>query len=148
MSLENLIAMLGKQKLVDGMVHSQKMHKHDVVQSLLQKQHDAELHNFIAKQSSTELGGYLDSLPLEDARNLWAKLPEARENDVLWEMSDQRRIEVAGDRQPDFAESKGRLRRVVCQGQRTTAHHGDYVGPDAPEHHQGRCLHPSGLQLR
>jgi hypothetical protein len=65
--------MLGKQKLVDGMVHSQKMHKHEVVQSLLQKQHDAELHNFIAKQSATELGSYLDSLPLEDDQKLWSK---------------------------------------------------------------------------
>ncbi len=126
MSLENLIALLSKQKLVDGMVHSQKMHKHDVVQSLLQKQHDAELHNFIAKQSSTELGGYLDSLPLEDAQNLWAKLPKERENDVLWEMSDQRRTEVAGDRQPDFAESKinvyelvdGRLRNIPMSGRK------------------------------
>ena len=126
MSLENLIAMLGKQKLVDGMVHSQKMHKHDVVQSLLQKQHDAELLNFIAKQSATELGGYLDSLPVEDAHKLWAKLPKDRENDVLWEMSDQRRAEVAGDRQPDFAESKinvydlmdGRLRNIPMTGRK------------------------------
>jgi magnesium transporter len=126
MSLENLIAMLGKHKLVDGMVHSQQMHKHDFVQSLLQKQHDAELHNFIAKQNSTELGGYLDSLPLEDAQKLWAKLPKERENDVLWEVSDPRRAEVAGDRQPDFAESKinvyelmeGRLRNVPMTGRK------------------------------
>ncbi len=118
--------MLGKQKLVDNMVHSQKMHKHDVVESLLQKQHDAELHNFIAKQSSTELGGYLDALPLDDAQKLWAKLPKERENDVLWEMSEQRRIDVAGDRQPDFEESKinvyeltdGRLRNIPMTGRK------------------------------
>jgi len=73
MSLKNLTDMLNKQKLVDGMVHSQQMHKHDFVESLLQRQHDAELHNFIAKQSSTELGGYLDSLPLDDAEKLWKK---------------------------------------------------------------------------
>jgi len=127
MSLENLTAMLVKQKLVDGIVHGQKMHKHDVVQSLLQKQHDAELHNFIAKQSSTALGGYLDALPLEDAQKLWAKLPKERENDVLWEISDQRRTELAGDRQPDFAESKinvyelseGRLRSIPIAGRKS-----------------------------
>jgi len=84
MSLKNLIDMLNKQKLVDGMVHSQQMHKHDVVESLLKKQHEAELQNFIAKQSATELGSYLDALPLEDAKNLWHKIPPTRENDVLW----------------------------------------------------------------
>lgn len=126
MSLENLTAILVKQKLVDGMVHGQKMHNHEVVESLLKKQHDAELHNFIAKQSSTELGSYLDLLPLEEAQKLWEKLPNERENDVLWEISEQRRIAVVGDRQPDFSESKinvyelieGRLRNIPMTGRK------------------------------
>ena len=126
MSLKTLIDMLNKQKLVDGMVHSQQMHKHDMVQSLLQKQHDAELLNFIAKQNATELGGYLDALPLDAAKKLWAKLPTARENDVLWEISDQRRTELAGERQPDFADSKinvyelvdGRLKSLPIAGRK------------------------------
>ena len=91
MALNNLIEMLNKQKLVDGMVQSQHMHKHEIVETLIQKQHDAELHNFIAKQSATELGSYLDALPLDDAQKLWLRIPEERENDVLWEISDERR---------------------------------------------------------
>ena len=126
MSLKNLIDMLNKQKLVDGMVHSQQMHKHDFVESLLQKQHDAELQNFIAKQSSAELGGYLDALPLEDAQKLWQKIPATRENDVLWEISNERRTALAGDRQPDFEDSKinvyelidGRLRNLPISGRK------------------------------
>jgi magnesium transporter len=124
MSLKNLIEMLNKQKLVDGMVHSQQMHKHDFVASLLQKQHDAELLNFIAKQSATELGGYLDALPLQDAQKLWRKLPSELENNVLWELSDQRRTELAGDRQPGFEDSQinvyelieGRLKNMPISG--------------------------------
>jgi len=85
MSLQTLVDMLNKQKLVDSMVQSQQMHKHDMVESLLKKQHDVELQNFIAKQSATELGSYLDVLPLEDAQKLWRMLPKERENDVLWE---------------------------------------------------------------
>jgi magnesium transporter len=126
MSLKNLIDMLNKQKLVDGMVHSQQMHKHDFVESLLQKQHDAELQNFIAKQSSAELGGYLDALPLEDAQKLWQKIPATRENDVLWEISNERRTALAGDRQPDFEDSKinvyelvdGRLKSIPLSGRK------------------------------
>ena len=75
MSLQTLVDMLNKQKLVDSMVQSQQMHKHEVVESLLKKQHDVELQTFIAKQSATELGSYLDALPLEVARKLWAMLP-------------------------------------------------------------------------
>ena len=120
MSLKKLIDMLNRQKLVDGMVHSQQMQKHQFVESLTQKQHDAELVNFIAKQDAQELGGYLDSLPLEDASKLWSKLPQERENEVLWALSDERRAALAGDRQPDFGESiinayelvDGRLRNV------------------------------------
>jgi len=129
MSLKKLIAMLHKQKLVDGMVHSQQMHKQEFVETLLQKQHDAELHNFIATQSATSLGGYLEALPLEDAKKLWAMIPEARENDVLWEISDEKRSDIAGDRQPDFEDSKinvyelvdGRLKNIQIAGRKDLA---------------------------
>jgi len=106
MSIEKLIDMMNKQKLIDGMIHNQKMNRHDFVETLIQKQHDAELQNFIAKKSSSELGSYLDGLSLENAKVLWEKIPTERENDVLWEISDARRTELAGDRQPDFGESK------------------------------------------
>lgn len=126
MSLEKLIDMLQKQKLVNSMVHSQQMHNQSIVETLLQMQQDAELHNFIAKQSATELGGYLDSLPLSEAKKLWHRLPSDRENDVLWEVSDERRIALAGDRQPDFEDSKiyiyeltdGRLRNIPITGRK------------------------------
>ena len=118
--------MLNKQKLVDGMVHSQHMHKQDIVESLLKKQHDAELKNFIAKQSAPELGGYLDALPSDDAQKLWHMIPTERENDVLWELSDSRRIAIAGERQPDFESSKinvyelvdGRLKNIPISGRK------------------------------
>ncbi|NDF44788.1 MAG: magnesium transporter CorA [Betaproteobacteria bacterium] len=113
MSLQTLVDMLNKQKLVDSMVQSQQMHKHDMVESLLKKQHDVELQNFIAKQSATELGSYLDVLPLEDAQKLWRMLPKERENDVLWEISDERRPDIAGDRQPDFEDSKINVYELV-----------------------------------
>ena len=113
MSLQNLIEMLNKQKLVDGMVHSQAMPKQDVVATLLQKQHEVELLKFIAKQSTTELSSYLENLPLEDAQKIWHMIPPERENDVLWELSNERRAELAGDRQPDFEDSKVHVYALV-----------------------------------
>ncbi|HQR85528.1 MAG: magnesium transporter CorA [Burkholderiales bacterium 35-55-47] len=113
MSLQNLIEMLNKQKLVDGMVHSQAMPKQDVVATLLHKQHEVELLKFIAKQSTTELSSYLENLPLEDAQKIWHMIPPERENDVLWELSNERRAELAGDRQPDFEDSKVHVYALV-----------------------------------
>jgi magnesium transporter len=43
---------------------------------------------------------------LEDAKKLWSKLPLDLENEVLWELSEARRTELAGDKQPDFIQSK------------------------------------------
>jgi magnesium transporter len=126
MSLDKLVDVLNKQKLVDGMVQGQQMARHDFVATLLHRQHDAELQNFIARQTAPELGRYLDSLPLDDAQKLWTRLPPERENDVLWEISDERRRALAGDRQPDFEVSKinvyelaeGRLRHVPITGRK------------------------------
>ena len=126
MSLSKLINILNKQRLVDGMIHNQQMLKHDFVESLLKKQHDAELVNFISSQSSAEIGNYLDALSLDDAIKLWEKVPKERENDILWELSDERRDELVGDRQPDFSESKinvfelseGRLRNIAITGRK------------------------------
>lgn len=106
MSFQDLTDMLNKQKLVDGMVLSQTMHKQEVVTTLLQKQHNAELSKFIEKQSVTELSSYLEELPLDDAQKVWHMIPPERENDVLWELSNERRSALAGDRQPDFEDSK------------------------------------------
>jgi magnesium transporter len=124
MSLKQLTEILDKQKLIGSMVHNQNMQKHEVIESLLQKQHSAELQNYIAKQSSPELGEHLEALPLQDALKLWLKIPKDRENDLLWELSDRRRFELAGNKQPDFQNSKinvyelqdGRLRSIPILG--------------------------------
>ncbi len=113
MSFQDLTNMLNKQKLVDGMVHSQNMPKQEVVTTLLQKQHNAELLKFIDKQSATDLSGYLEELPLDEAQKVWHMIPQDRENDVLWELSNDRRSALAGDRQPDFEDSKVHIYALV-----------------------------------
>ncbi|MEY4439908.1 MAG: hypothetical protein RIQ36_1372 [Pseudomonadota bacterium] len=113
MSLQDLTDMLNKQKLVDGMVLSQNMHKQEVVATLLQKQHNAELLKFIEKQSASELSSHLEELPLDDAQKVWRMIPPERENDVLWELSNERRSALAGDRQPDFEDSKVHIYGLV-----------------------------------
>jgi len=43
MSLKQLVGILNKQKLIGSMVQNQNMQKHEVIESLVQKQHSVEL---------------------------------------------------------------------------------------------------------
>ena len=106
MTVEKFIEMLEKQKLVNKMVRDQQMPRQEIVESLLQKQHEAALLSAIHGQTSVELGEILNKLPIEYAKTLWNKMPKERENDILWEVSDDRRTELADDREPDFGESR------------------------------------------
>jgi hypothetical protein len=49
MSLKQLVDILNKQKLIGSMVQNQNMQKHEVIESLVQKQHSVELQNYIAR---------------------------------------------------------------------------------------------------
>ena len=125
-SLEKISELLKKQKRVEGMVHSQSMPRQAIVETLVQRQHLAELQNLLALLPASEVGNILDALPLEDARLLWAQIPVKRQNDVLWEISDTRRELLAGNREPAFDESQmnafvltdGRLRQISIEGRK------------------------------
>jgi magnesium transporter len=120
MSLEKVSAMLTKQKLVEGIVHGQSMPRQDIVETLVQRQHLAELHNRMTQLPAGEIGSILEALPVDDAKLLWEQIPEGRENDVLWEVSDMRREQLVGSREPAFDESQmnafeliaGQLRQI------------------------------------
>ncbi|MBV5298251.1 MAG: magnesium and cobalt transport protein CorA [Rhodoferax sp.] len=126
LSHEKVSELLKKQKRVEGMVHSQTMPRHAIVETLVQRQHSAELQNLLAQWLASEIGGILDILPIDDARLLWAQIPTARQNDVLWELSDTRRELLAGNREPAFDESQmnayvladGRLRQIPIAGRK------------------------------
>ena len=125
-SLEKVSELLKKQKRVEGMVHSQSMPRQAIVETLVQRQHLAELQNLLSLLPASEVGNILDALPLDDATLLWAQIPVKRQNDVLWEISDARRALLAGDREPSFDESQmnafvlaeGRLRQISIEGRK------------------------------
>jgi magnesium transporter len=62
----------------------------------------------------------LEALALDEAQALWKQIPEQRENEVLWEVSDTRREQLVGSREPAFADTQinafelvdGRLQQI------------------------------------
>jgi magnesium transporter len=130
MATSNFTELLSKQRMVDQLVRSQKMHRHEMVEGLLHKQQEAELGAAIQAQSAAELGQILATLPLDQAQTLWRHLPAEREDEVLWELPETRRVELVGDRQPVLSSSRigiytlvdGRLNPV------TVSHKSDLEG--------------------
>jgi len=120
MSLEKITELLNKQKLVEGMVHSQNMPRQALLETIVHRQHRAELQNLLNKLPAGEIGNIFETLSIEDAKCLWKQVPEARENDILWEVSDALREQLVGSREPGFSESQmnafelidGRLQQI------------------------------------
>lgn len=121
MSLAAVIELINKQKLVEGMIHGQSMPRQAIVETLVHRQHMAELESLMAKLPAGEIGGILEALNSDDAKLLWQRIPKERENDILWEVSDSLREQLTGSREPGFSESQmnafelvdGRLRQVA-----------------------------------
>ena len=131
MSLENITELLKKQKLVEGMVHGQSMPRHQLVETIVHRKHLAEIQTLLARLPTGEIANILEALSVEDAQFLWKQLPESRENDVLWEVSESLRAHLAGSREPGPSESQinafelidGKLRQVAitCRNDMATA---------------------------
>ncbi len=124
--LERVTEILARQRLVENIAHDQGTPKQEVVSTLLRRQHLAELHNHLGQLSVEDISHVLEALPLEDAVMLWGQVPQERENEILWEMSDARREQLVGSRSPTFDESQinafelvdGRLRQVPIASRR------------------------------
>ena len=124
MSKDKLLAILDKQKLVDVLVRKQSSMHHDRVENVVLKQHDAELLNYINTHSSFEVATALEQINIEQAQWVWDKIPQRKQNEILWELSNERRALLAQGKEPDFESTKvsvfelkdGRLNQVPIQG--------------------------------
>jgi magnesium transporter len=118
--------LLKKQKRVAGMVHNQSMPRQAIVETLVQRQHLAELKTLLNQLPVADIASLLDALPIEEGRQLWPLIEQGRQNDVLWEVSDERRDSLADGREPVFNESQmnafvlvdGSLQQIPIEGRK------------------------------
>jgi magnesium transporter len=97
---------LTRHKIIEDMVHVQSMPRQAMVETLVQRQHLAELKNLLEPMPAEEIATLLESLDREAARVVWSQIPEELGNNVLWEVSDACREQLVGDREPSFDESQ------------------------------------------
>ncbi len=121
MSSHTVNDLLKKHRLVEGMVQHQQYPRRKLVVALVQKQHLAELRTVLGRVTAVEIGEILSALSAEDARLVWGQVEAARQDEVLWEISDNLREQLVGDREPRcgvgqmsaFKLEDGRLSKVA-----------------------------------
>jgi len=126
MSRERMIELLRKQKLVEDLVHGQHQPRQALVETIVQRQHLAELHNLLMKLPAEEVALVLESLTPEEALRLWTQVTPERQSDILWEVSDRLGEQLAGAQEPGLSDSQmnayelvaGRLRQVGIRRRR------------------------------
>jgi magnesium transporter len=100
-SLQQVITLLNKHKLVEGLVHKQDMPKHELVESLVHKQNLAELQKKLDALHPADVAYILEALPLEQRLDVWDMVKAERDGEILLEVSDAVRQTLIADMDSD-----------------------------------------------
>lgn len=87
-SLQQVLALLHRHRLVENLVHKQDMPKHTLVESLVHKQNLRALQKKLDQLHTADVAYILESLPLEDRLVVWELVKAERDGDILLEVSD------------------------------------------------------------
>jgi len=96
-SLQQVISILERHKLVEGLVHKQEMPKHDLVEGLVHKQNLIELQKRLDNLHPADVAYILESLPLDDRLRVWDLVKAERDGEILLEVSDAVRQTLIAD---------------------------------------------------
>lgn len=100
-SLQQVIALLEKHKLIEDLVHKQDMPKHDLIESLVHKQNLIELQKKLDLLHPADVAYILEALPLEQRLDVWELVKVERDGDILLEVSDAVRQTLIADMDSD-----------------------------------------------
>ncbi len=96
-SLQQVIALLDKHRLVESLVHKQDMPKHDLVELLVHKQNTNELQKKLDALHSADVAYILEALPLAQRLDVWELVKADRDGEILLEVSDAVRQTLIAD---------------------------------------------------
>ena len=100
-SLQQVITLLNKHKLVEESVHRQGMPKHALVESLVHKQNLAELQKKLDALHPADVAYILEALPLDERLEVWDLVKVERDGEILLEVSDSVRQTLIADMDSD-----------------------------------------------
>lgn len=100
-SLQQVITLLNKHRLVEELVHKQDMPRHDLVETLVHKQNLVELQKKLDELHPADVAYILESLPLEQRLEVWELVKAERDGEILLEVSDAVRQTLIADMDSD-----------------------------------------------
>lgn len=100
-SLQQVISLLDKHRLVESLVHSQQMPNHELVESLVHKQNLHELQKKLDALHPADVAYILEALPLEQRLDVWELVKAERDGEILLEVSDAVRQTLIADMDSD-----------------------------------------------
>lgn len=100
-SLQQVITLLNKHRLVEELVHKQDMPKQELVQTLVHKQNLAELQKRLDSLHPADVAYILEALPLEQRLDVWDLVKAERDGEILLEVSDAVRQTLIADMDSD-----------------------------------------------
>jgi magnesium transporter len=93
--------LLEKQKVVENMVHTHDSRHHDLVESLVHRQHLTSLQSKLQRLHTADVADILESLPLEDRLQVWNQVKEKRGGEMLLEVTDAVRQQLVSSMDSD-----------------------------------------------
>lgn len=100
-SLQQVITMLEKHRLVENLVHNQDMPNHALVESIVHKQNLQELQKKLDALHPADVAYILEALPLEERLDVWELVKAERDGEILLEVSDAVRQTLIADMDSD-----------------------------------------------
>lgn len=100
-SLQQVISLLDKHRLVESLVHNQQMPNHELVESLVHKQNLQELQKKLDVLHPADVAYILEALPLEQRLDVWELVKAERDGEILLEVSDAVRQTLIADMDSD-----------------------------------------------
>ena len=100
-TLQQVMHLLDKHRLVEHVVHKQEMPKHDLVEHLVHKQNLQSLQHKLEQLHPADVAYILESLPLDDRLMVWDLVKADRDGEILLEVSDAVRQTLIADMDSD-----------------------------------------------
>lgn len=95
--LAEVQGLLAKHRLVEDMARRQESPRHDLVESLVHRQHIVEIRTLFARLPTVTIALILSALPEEDRLLAWKEVAEERVDSILELLSEEIREDLVGD---------------------------------------------------
>jgi len=99
--LVEVIELLDKQKLEETILQHQSMPRHELVETLLHKQHQVALKLKLDQLHSADIAYILEALPLQQRLVIWNMVKSELDGQILLDVSDAVRQTLISDMDPD-----------------------------------------------